>query len=162
MIIGEQPTNTKSKVETDKVSHQQNHGTKSLLSRPATTSFVQSRLIGPRKDVSSRKVTLELRNKTNQKTSSRNENDDDQVYDNRDDNDSIFEEMELMEDGGDDAGCATCADKGVKEEVTGSLKDFTKSLYEVSTACIIRDDEIDGVIGTIERSKIKPTTSIMW
>ncbi|KAL7554457.1 hypothetical protein ACHAWF_017913 [Thalassiosira exigua] len=54
---------------------------------------------------------------------------------------------------GDDGMCGfgACA-----SEVTGSYQDLARSLFQVSTACVLREHELDGVVGAMHRASLKP------
>ena len=67
----------------------------------------------------------------------------------------------LLEDESKDNPCVGCAAipmKTVQKEVKGTYKDFAKALYEVSTAWMIREDELDKMTDRIKSAKILPRT----
>lgn len=69
------------------------------------------------------------------------------TYDNRNDSDTTGKLS--------GTGCGTLTE--FREEVTGSYRDFTNAVYQVSTSWIIRDDELERVAGQIKNATIKPT-----
>lgn len=75
-----------------------------------------------------------------------------------DGDDSLLWEGEYLNEG--DKLCAGCECavpvKKVKTEVTGSYQDLAATLYQVSTAWMLRDDELDKMTGSIKDARLEP------
>jgi len=76
-----------------------------------------------------------------------------------DGDDSLVWEGEYLNDG--DRLCAGCECavpvKKVKTEVTGSYQDLASTLYQVSTAWMLQDDELDKMTGSIKDARLSPS-----
>ena len=47
----------------------------------------------------------------------------------------------------------------IQEEVTGTFIDVAESFFQVSTACVIREHELEGMVNTVRTAEIKPNTT---
>ena len=47
----------------------------------------------------------------------------------------------------------------IQEEITGTFIDVAESFFQVSTACVIREHELEGMVNTVRTAKIKPNTT---